>query len=77
MSSLVISIVRTFVPYLIGWLTAQGIAVTDDGAAQISSTLAFAISIGYYVVVRFIERKYPQFGWLLGVPAKPTYKEVK
>lgn len=77
MNSLIISIVRTFVPYLVGLLAVAGVQLTDADVAGLTSTLGFVFSLGYYVVVRLVEKKYPQAGWLLGAPTKPTYKEVK
>lgn len=76
-NSLVTSIVRTIVPYLVGTLAGQGLVLTDDSLTAISSVLAFLIGIGYYVVVRLLGKKWPKAEYLLGVPSKPIYKEIK
>lgn len=77
MDSLIISIVRTIIPYLVGLLAAQGIVLSDSNLTAVSSLIAFTLSVVYYVVVRFIEKKYPKAGYFLGVPVKPIYKETK
>lgn len=77
MNNIAVSIVRTFVPYLVGLLAANGLELDQETIAGVTGAVAFVISLAYYIVVRLLEKKFPQIGFLLGVPAKPTYKEVK
>lgn len=77
MNDLVTSAVRTFCPYAIGavvaWLTQKGVHVPDSAVASATAAITFAVGTGYYVVVRALEKRYPQAGILLGVPKPPTY----
>jgi hypothetical protein len=81
MQNLFTSIVRTLVPYLVGFVvsvfTAQGLEVSQDLQVQLASFMTFAFGGLYYVLVRLMARKFPQLEWLLGVPVKPVYKEIK
>lgn len=74
------SIIRTFVPALIGllvaWLGQRGIILPEglvQGAAELVAFVAFA---GWYVLVRALEERRPGYGWLLGVPRKPVYGQT-
>jgi hypothetical protein len=72
-----VSWIRTAVPIIIGvvfsWAVRHGLPVggIDDGSAATYVTpLAIA---AYYSVVRTLEAKWPQLGWLLGVAKQPQY----
>jgi len=71
------SIIRTVVPYLVGWivtlLATAGVDVSDELRNSLATLLAFLIGTVYYVVVRFLEKKWPKLGFLLGVPTAPVY----
>lgn len=71
------SIIRTAVPYLVGWIVSlfalAGVTVTDELRAALVTLVSFIIGTLYYVVVRFLEKKWPKLGVLLGVPTPPTY----
>lgn len=75
--NLVLSLIRTWTPILVGalvsWLASLGIHVDDQtkGALVIVMT---ALIIGlYYTLVRILERRFPQLGFLLGTPNQPVY----
>lgn len=72
MSDFVTSLVRTWVPVVIGYLVALGVLPTD---LSDEATAAFtAIIIGaYYLLIRALETRFPWIGWLLGAPKTPTY----
>ena len=79
MQDLVTSIIRTVVPLIVGavlaFLASQGIEPVDASfAANLTAFLTFLFSALYYIVVRLVAKKFPRFEWLLGSPAKPTYK---
>ena len=81
MNDLVISIIRTVVPSLVGSfiLVLSNWGISVDNAA-VAGLTAFTISLfigGYYALVRLVSKRYPQAEWLLGYKAKPNYKEVK
>ena len=76
----IISIIRTFVPVLVGqiitWLAAQGILdATGEISGLLISMLTLVFTTAYYAIVRLLETKVSsKFGWLLGVAKTPTYK---
>lgn len=79
MTNYVSSVIRTWVPIIIGtavaWLSAHAGFVLDESsqAGLIAATTGSAIGI-YYAVVRWAEQKFPQIGWLLGLAKPPTYE---
>jgi len=80
MPDIVVSAVRTFVPWLVGLivtaLTAAHIDVSADARIQITALVAFLVAAGYYLVVRALEKRWPRLGVLLGVPKPPTYGDA-
>lgn len=80
--------IRTFVPWLVGVLIAQllllgidvraildglaGIGISVDLGA-IVTTITGLVTIGYYSLAKWAEKKWPWVGWLLGYAASPTY----
>jgi hypothetical protein len=71
------SIVRTFVPVVVG-LILSGLATigveVPEGAL---TTVVDALFVGgYYALVRVLEEKNPSFGWLLGLPTPPNYERT-
>lgn len=73
-----LSVVRTFVPVLVGLvvtgLTSAG--AEDDGSLNenVAALVTLGVTTVYYGVVRLLEQhasKY--FGWLLGAPKAPEY----
>lgn len=84
MNDLITSLIRTWTPIIVGqlagFLTAQGLDVGVDAIAGLTAFLGALFSALYYLVVRLIERKFPQAGVLLGVAKKVEYsapKEIK
>lgn len=75
MSNTSTSIIRTLVPlvagWIITWLVAKGFSI-DQGALE--NVLYGLFSGLYYIVVRFVELKWPAFGVLLGVAQQPSYE---
>jgi hypothetical protein len=80
-NNLVTSWIRTGVPYIVSaaasWLIAKGIDVSPEASAAAVTALTLVIGNVYYVVVRKLEQKWPQYGWLLGVAVQPTYQQKK
>jgi len=79
-SDIVVSAVRTLVPYLVGliitWLAAAHITVNENGRLQLTYIVTFVIAAAYYVLVRSLEKRWPKLGVLLGVPKAPAYGEA-
>lgn len=74
-SDLVVSYIRTLVPVAVGvglsWL-AKTLGVIVPAEEAVPYVVAACIS-AYYVLVRFLESRYPALGWLLGAPRTPEY----
>lgn len=73
---LVMSLVRTLVPVVVGsvlaWFAAKGIPVDPSLETTMTVALTGAATFVYYAVVRFLEMKVsPKFGWLLGNNSSP------
>lgn len=73
------SLVRTFVPWLvgiiIGGLASTGIPLDSKLEAQVTAALMLAASGLYYLAARLLEIYVsPKFGWLLGLAKAPEYR---
>jgi len=78
MNNFVVSLIRTYVPVIVGgvvsWLTAKGVAVDPQDAVTLAVALTGIVSAVYYFVVRWLENRWPKFGWLLGQAKQVKYK---
>lgn len=76
-SDYVASIVRTVVPTFVGaviaWLISLGITLPASAKDLLTSGLGFVAAIIYYLLVRWLESKWPKLGVLLGIPKQPVY----
>lgn len=72
------SLVRTYVPIIVGalaaWLLTLGVTLDTDSQAGIIVGLTGIMQGIYYSIVRLIEKKYPKFGLLLGKEGTPSYE---
>lgn len=77
----VTSIIRTFVPVLVGqlmtWAAVQGIVdINGQISGLLISFFTLAFTTVYYALARcletFVSKK---FGWLLGKPSIPVYRK--
>lgn len=85
MSDYAISLIRTYVPVIVGavlaWLGSISIfhpliaGMSYDQKTAIYGAITAAVIGVYYTVVRGLERKFPQVGVLLGKKAEPVYSE--
>lgn len=77
MADLVPSLIRTYVPILVGqvaaWLALKGVQLDDATVVAATAALSGLLSAVYYLVVRLLEQKFPQLGILLGSAKKPEY----
>lgn len=71
------SVVRTAVPFLVGWLLAVPvIAQLGVDAEQVTNLVQFVVTTAYYVVFRWLETHVDvRFGWLLGLAKPPAYDQ--
>ncbi|MEV7936593.1 hypothetical protein AB0O82_10660 [Kitasatospora sp. NPDC088264] len=74
-----VSLLRTGVPALVGWLVAlAGRYGLDLDPGAVAGVLAPASGFLYYAIFRFAEEHIsPQFGWLLGYARPPQYEAGK
>jgi hypothetical protein len=74
------SLIRTWVPILVGagvsWLFVHGVVVDTNVQAAAVVMLTAAIQGGYYLTVRLLEKKWPNFGVLLGRRTPPEYEKA-
>ncbi|MEU5383209.1 hypothetical protein [Kitasatospora cineracea] len=70
-----VSLLRTGVPALVGWLVALAARYgLDLDPAALAGIVAPAASFVYYAVFRLAEEHLsPKFGWLLGYARPPQY----
>lgn len=74
--NLLVSLKRTLIPIVIGAVAASFLADYVDPLA-LERVLSGVISAVYYVVVRFVETKFPGAGVLLGAKTQPVYETTK
>ncbi|WP_406200025.1 hypothetical protein OH807_18415 [Kitasatospora sp. NBC_01560] len=74
-----LSLVRTGVPALVGWLVAlAGRYGLDLDPGAVADVLAPVAGFLYYALFRFAEERIsPKFGWLLGYARPPQYEAGK
>lgn len=80
MTNFITSLVRTYTPIIVGSILSflavkYGFAVDTDVQNQLVAGLTGVVIAAYYLVARLLERKFPQFGVLLGSTQKPVYVE--
>lgn len=70
-----LSLRRTLVPLIAGYLIAQAARVgLDIPEADLVGVLEAIVTGGYYTVIRLLEVRWPQLGLLLGAMRVPTYR---
>ncbi len=78
MTDFVTSLVRTYVPIVVGsvvaWLATKGINLDKDAAEGLTVFLGALFSGVYYLVARLLEKKWPELGMLLGKAVTPKYE---
>ena len=75
MNTLVLSLIRTYVPVAVGafvaWLLALGVELDEKSATGLTVALTGLLIAVYYTLVRLLERQWPAVGVLLGVAKSP------
>ena len=79
MRSLFDSLVRTFVPIVVGavisFFVARGITLDPEFELVATTALTAAFTGGYYLLARLLEVYVaPKFGWLIGLAKAPVYQ---
>lgn len=81
MNSFVTSLIRTYVPIIVGavvsYLLTVGIEIDSEAQAGLVVGLTGVLQAAYYLAVRLIERKFPQAGVLLGSAKQVVYRKVE
>lgn len=67
------SLLRTFVPVLVGLILGVLGSTAVGFEEQLTAVISAAITLVYYLVLRLVEQKWPKLGILLGSAKKPTY----
>lgn len=80
MNNFVTSQIRTAVPIIVGQLIGLaakhfGVIIDADSEVQLVAAFTSIAGILYYTIVRYLERRFPNFGWLLGSKSQPVYKD--
>lgn len=79
MNSFVTSLIRTYVPIIVGalvsFLITKGVELDPETQTGLIVALTGVSQAVYYYVARVLERKFPQFSFLLGSSAQPKYVE--
>lgn len=75
-SGLGTSFVRTLVPIVIGPVIARIMPGVDPHDPNVLLVVSAIASYVYYVVVRLLELKAPQVGYLLGIAKAPAYSSA-
>ena len=80
MKALFESIVRTYVPWLVGiivgWLVSLGVPLDPEVEVQITAALMLGASMLWYFLARIFEiYVHPKLGWLISLPKQPLYNE--
>lgn len=69
------SLIRTLVPIVAGtllaWLARIGLDIDVAGEDALGTWFESLFIGAYYLVVRWVETKVPQVGWLLGLAKSP------
>lgn len=77
MSDFVVSLIRTNVPIaagsFIGWLISLGLVVPESAEVPLTAGIQALSIAGYYTGARWLEKRWPAAGYLLGTKAEPTY----
>ena len=73
--TLLLSLWRTFVPYLVGYIGAQlaeyGLNIDE---ASLTALLTLMLGTAYYALGRWLEQNHSNaWGWLLGYTKQPEY----
>lgn len=79
MNPLPVQIIRTIVPVAVGalvaWLLSLGVILPVEAVAGLEEFIVGLVTAVYYVGVSALERRWPEFGWLLGVARTPEYDD--
>ena len=81
MTDFITSLIRTWTPIAVGavvaWLVARGIEIPKEAVDGVVAFLAALFSGLYYAIIRALETRFPQLGWLLGQAKQVKYNEME
>lgn len=75
------SVLRTYVPIGVGFVLTllarkYDVVINDTVSTSLTTGLAALVAAVYYALVRLLEAKVPQLGWLLGFAVTPQYGDT-
>ena len=77
MSNTITSLIRTYVPIVVGslvaWLLTLGVTLDPSAEAGLVTAGTGLLIAVYYTAVRLLEKRWPFLGVLLGSATAPTY----
>jgi hypothetical protein len=75
----IVSLIRTWVPVAVGavvaWVVRKLGWVTPD-TTELATAFTAIVIAAYYALARWLEKKWPVLGVLLGIPKQPAYAGV-
>lgn len=80
LNDFVTGVIRTWVPIGVGtaatWLSLRlGFIIDEQSQAGFVASLTATTIGAYYAIVRRLEERFPQIGWLLGLARTPKYRK--
>lgn len=76
MNTLILSLIRTYVPVVVGafiaWLISLGVTLDASTEAGLVTALTGILIAVYYTLARLLERKWPALSVLLGTTQIPA-----
>ena len=79
MSNFITGLIRTYVPIIVGalvaWLATIGLQLDAESQTGLIVALTGLLQALYYLIVRWLETKFPKAGILLGKATVPEYKK--
>jgi hypothetical protein len=61
---------------VVGWLVARGLPVSAGLQDGLTALISGGAIVVWYAGVRWLERRWPAFGWLLGVAKVARYPKA-
>ena len=77
LSDTVVSLIRTYVPVIVGAAVAfvfRKLGWVTPDTTELAAAFTVLVIALYYGAARWLEKKVPALGWLLGVPKEPAYE---
>lgn len=76
MNDTIVSLIRTYVPIVVGAVIAwicRKLGIVEPDTTALATAFTVVVIALYYGLARLLEKRWPSFGVLLGVPKEPNY----